>query len=100
MTDTLSNSLRAQLRRLRGGRTCAAAADAELLRRFATDGDELAFTEIVRRHGPLVLGVAHRVLGRREDAEIGAACEMGFEVEEPTHGDDIRRRRSETGLER
>jgi RNA polymerase sigma factor (sigma-70 family) len=39
------------------------AADAELLRRFAQQKEEPAFAEILRRHGPLVLGVCRRVLG-------------------------------------
>ncbi len=43
--------------------------DAELLRRIRETRDEAAFAEIVDRHGPLVLGVCRRVLGRRGDAE-------------------------------
>jgi TIGR03009 family protein len=43
--------------------------DAELLERFATQGDECAFTALVRRHGPAVLGVCLRVLRHRQDAE-------------------------------
>src|SRR5262249_23308108 len=42
--------------------------DRELLARFA-DGDESAFGSLVRRHGPMVLGVCERVLGNRDDAE-------------------------------
>src|SRR5262245_56059036 len=45
------------------------ASDAYLLERFvlARDGD--AFSELVRRHGPMVLGVCRRVLRNREDAQ-------------------------------
>jgi RNA polymerase sigma factor (sigma-70 family) len=43
--------------------------DADLLARFATSRDEGAFTELVRRHGPLVLGVCRRVLRRCHDVE-------------------------------
>lgn len=43
--------------------------DAELLRRFTTDCDALAFEAIIWRHGTMVLDVCRRVLGRREDAE-------------------------------
>jgi RNA polymerase sigma factor (sigma-70 family) len=45
------------------------ASDAELLRRFAADGDETAFAAIVRRHGPLVWAVARGLLLHEADAE-------------------------------
>src|SRR5262245_64417756 len=47
----------------------AAPTDRELLRRYATARDEDAFAELVRRHGPMVLGAATRVLGRDPAAE-------------------------------
>ncbi|MBI3865261.1 MAG: sigma-70 family RNA polymerase sigma factor [Planctomycetia bacterium] len=37
--------------------------DAELLTQFSAARDEGAFSELVRRHGPLVLGVCRRILG-------------------------------------
>ncbi|HJZ91753.1 MAG TPA: sigma-70 family RNA polymerase sigma factor, partial [Gemmataceae bacterium] len=43
--------------------------DAELLKQFAAGRDEEAFTALVRRHGPMVLGVCRRVLRDRNDAE-------------------------------
>src|SRR4051812_23481590 len=46
-----------------------AATDAQLLARFVSGRDEGAFAALVRRHGPMVLGVCHRVLGHAEDAE-------------------------------
>ncbi len=43
--------------------------DAELLARFTAERDDTAFAALVRRHGPMVLGVCHRVLGDHHAAE-------------------------------
>jgi DNA-directed RNA polymerase specialized sigma24 family protein len=43
--------------------------DAELIRRFVSNKDEVAFAELVDRHGPMVLGVARRVVGDYHAAE-------------------------------
>ena len=60
------------LRRLRRG--CAArgiekTTDAELLDRFVTCRDESAFEALVRRHGPMVLGVCRQLLWNAHDVE-------------------------------
>lgn len=43
--------------------------DGELLERFVATRDEVAFTVLVRRHGPRVLQVCRRVLRHADDAE-------------------------------
>lgn len=43
--------------------------DRDLLRRFVQDADEAAFTEIVKRHQGLVLGVCRRVIGSHPDVD-------------------------------
>src|SRR5579864_2680093 len=43
--------------------------DGQILHRFVETRDELAFEILVRRHGPMVLGVCRRVLGHVQDAE-------------------------------
>jgi RNA polymerase sigma factor (sigma-70 family) len=44
-------------------------ADAHLLELFIRQRDESAFEALVRRHGPMVLGVCRRILGSSHDAE-------------------------------
>ena len=43
--------------------------DAELLHRYVDRRDEDAFAELVRRHGPMVLGACRRILGPGPDAD-------------------------------
>jgi RNA polymerase sigma factor (sigma-70 family) len=43
--------------------------DGQLLQLYRDTGDEVAFAAMVRRHGPMVLGVCRRVLGHFQDAE-------------------------------
>ena len=53
-----------QLQHAGGGLT-----DGQLLARFVATRDEPAFAALVRRHGPMVLGVCRRLLPRGPDAE-------------------------------
>jgi RNA polymerase sigma factor (sigma-70 family) len=43
--------------------------DAQLLTRFAEQGEEAAFEALLRRHAPMVLGVCRRLLRNADDAE-------------------------------
>src|SRR5262245_19724526 len=56
------------LRRIKSVDT-EASADGQLLDRFVRDRDEAAFTALVDRHGPMVLGVCRRILRDADDAE-------------------------------
>jgi RNA polymerase sigma factor (sigma-70 family) len=57
------------IRRLSVAQLVAAAPDDELVERFAVHREEAAFAALVRRHGPLVLGVCRRVLTDPHAAE-------------------------------
>jgi RNA polymerase sigma factor (sigma-70 family) len=46
-----------------------AATDADLLSRFLRQQDEAAFEALVRKHGPMVMGVCQRILHNSHDAE-------------------------------
>jgi hypothetical protein len=43
--------------------------DHHLLERFAAHRDEAAFAALLKRHGPMVLGVCQSVLHNLDDAE-------------------------------
>src|SRR5579883_1533870 len=49
--------------------TLAGLSDGQLLDRFVNQREEAAFAALLRRHGPMVLHVCRRVLGRIQDAE-------------------------------
>jgi RNA polymerase sigma factor (sigma-70 family) len=67
-TGQLSDVLR-HLRRLSLAQEAGGASDGQLLDRFLGRGEEAAFEALLRRHGPMVLGVCRRVLQNADDAE-------------------------------
>jgi polysaccharide export outer membrane protein len=48
---------------------CGDLTDAQLLERFLRRHNEIAFSALVRRYGPMVLGVCRRVLAHHHDAD-------------------------------
>ncbi|HMC64674.1 MAG TPA: sigma-70 family RNA polymerase sigma factor [Gemmataceae bacterium] len=64
----LANVLR-HIRSLALTRDAANTEDARLLERFIRDRDEAAFEALLRRHGPMVLGVCRRLLSNPCDVE-------------------------------
>jgi RNA polymerase sigma factor (sigma-70 family) len=65
MPDIRARSLALLTRRLMSRQE----ADAALLARYTSANDSAAFAELVRRHGPTVLGVCRRMLGHHHDAD-------------------------------
>jgi len=57
------------LRRAALARECGGLTDGQLLECYLLRRDEAAFEALVRRHGPMVLGVCRRVVGNVHDAE-------------------------------
>jgi RNA polymerase sigma factor (sigma-70 family) len=57
------------LHQLTAAHVAAELSDRQLLERYAGRGDEAAFAALVRRHGPLVLGVCRRLLRDGHAAE-------------------------------
>src|SRR5262245_4567597 len=68
MTTLRTDTVLRHVRRL-AARPGVGVDDRQLLERFTAGRDEPAFAELVRRHGPMVLGVCRRVLGNAADAD-------------------------------
>jgi RNA polymerase sigma factor (sigma-70 family) len=66
----------AHLRRVSGNKPVDRLADQELLEEFTDRQDERAFTELLRRHGPMVHEVCARIVGQESDADD--ACQATF----------------------
>jgi RNA polymerase sigma factor (sigma-70 family) len=69
MATSLLNPVIHQLRRAVLLPDGAGLTDGQLLESFVSQRDEAAFGVLVRRHGPMVLGVCRRVLRNHHDAE-------------------------------
>lgn len=67
-TASLSHVL-SRLRDILGRRDADEQTDGHLLDRFLSRREEYAFELLLRRHGPMVLGVCRRILGNDHDAE-------------------------------
>jgi RNA polymerase sigma factor (sigma-70 family) len=65
----MKNDLQKAVDQLRHALDATGVTDAQLLSRFITERDEAAFAALVRRHGPMVLGVCRRILGNRHDTD-------------------------------
>jgi RNA polymerase sigma-70 factor (ECF subfamily) len=69
MAISQDNGVIRNLRRIALLHDPAGMTDGMLLERFLSMGEQAAFELLVRRHGPMVLGVCHRILNNSHDAE-------------------------------
>src|SRR5262245_53538619 len=72
------NGVLRHLRQVAAVQTCQGLSDRELLERFVGAHDEAAFTVLIERHGPMVLGVCRRQLA--DCHEVEDACQATFLV--------------------
>jgi len=78
MTRQSLNGVLQHLRTVAAVQTYRELSDHELLERFVGAREEAAFTVLIERHGPMVLGVCRRALPHLHDAED--ACQATFLV--------------------
>jgi RNA polymerase sigma factor (sigma-70 family) len=69
LVSRYSGVILVQLDRVFNQGTVAGLDDDKLLKRFVVERDEMAFTALVARHGPMVLGVCRRILHDEHDVE-------------------------------
>ena len=69
MSGTHPGLLLRHIHRLANAHGAAGLPDGLCLERFIARHDEAAFGELVRRHGPMVLGVCRGLLRQEQDAE-------------------------------
>src|SRR3954447_25173685 len=78
MANQSLNGVLQHLRKMAAVQTYRELSDRELLERFVGTREEAAFTVLIERHGPMVLGVCRRALPNFHDAED--ACQATFLV--------------------
>ena len=78
MSENALDGLLQHFRKTGAVQCCRELSDRELLERFVELGDEAAFTVLIERLGPMVLGVCRRALANFHDAED--ACQATFLV--------------------
>jgi len=69
MTAVRLSQVVRQLRGVVAARETAGLTDADLWERYVQERDDAAFETLVRKHGPMVLGVCRRILRNEQDAE-------------------------------
>src|SRR5437660_1814269 len=69
MTYGPLNDVLRHIRRIALSKEAANLDDARLMERFLAQRDEAAFEALLRRHGPMVLGVCRRLLRNPQDTE-------------------------------
>jgi RNA polymerase sigma factor (sigma-70 family) len=69
MATGVAGSVARQVAALAADRAADGLSDADLLRVFTATADQAAFAALVRRHGPLVVGVCRRTARHAQDAE-------------------------------
>jgi hypothetical protein len=71
MTRLKSANLVRDFGALFGSGTLAGLSDGQLLERFITRCNNVAFEEVIARHGPVVLGICRRWLDRSDPCSVG-----------------------------
>jgi RNA polymerase sigma factor (sigma-70 family) len=94
MPDATLGTLLGRLRRLAAARPGEGRSDGQLLDDFLRARDESAFAALLRRHGPMVLGVCRRVLRHAHDADDAFQATFLVLVR---RGDSVRRQQSLAG---
>src|SRR5262249_10546199 len=69
MTTAMTRNIMQVLRRVVEGQRARDLPDHDLLQRFVLRHDEAAFLALLRRHGPMVLGVCRALLPNAADVE-------------------------------